>query len=328
MRAGAQTLTLLGAPRAFLILRSLGEETKGRLELRRDAGAPAQSTFRNHVNVLEAAGVLVKHRRDSFPGALEYGLTDAGRDLLAVADRLESWLAEAPREPLELGSDRARAAVKGLVDSWSARVLTALAEGPLTLTQLDKQISVASYPTIERCLETMRLADQLEVGKRDARGTPYAMTDWLRRGIAPLGFGARWEYRNRTDGAVPIFRTDLDDALRLATPKLELPPKLSGVCQLAVKVSDGEKQNRILGLLEVEEERIALGPPTPQRKPDARASGSIDDWFSTMLEGEPSNLKLSGNRTLAQTVFDRLHAVLFKDGRGAPVEQTRAATQV
>ena len=323
MRAGAQTLTLLAAPRAFLILRSLTEGTKGRLELRRDAGSPAQSTFRSHIGVLESAGVVVKNRRDSFPGALEYELTDAGRELLVVADRLEGWLAGAPREPLELGSDRAKAAIKGLVDSWCATVLSALAAGPLTLTELDRQISVVSYPMIERCLETMRLADQVEVGARETRGTPYAVTDWLRRGIAPLAFGARWEYRNETDGAVPIFRTDLDDVLRLATPKLGLPPELSGVCQLAVKIPHDEKQNRILGLLEVEEERISLGAPTPRHKPDARASGSVDDWFSTMLEADPKGLRLSGNRTLVQTIFDRLHDVLFKK----PGEQTELAVQ-
>jgi DNA-binding HxlR family transcriptional regulator len=315
VRAGGQTLTLIGAPRIFLILKSLAECKKGQLELRRDAGLPAQSTLRGHLSALEDVGVICKQRRDSYPGALEYELTEPGRELLEVAKSVERWLAEAPETPLELGGDPARAAIKGLVEGWCATILTTLASGPLSLTELDKQITTVSYPTIGRCLETMRLAGQLDMGTRSNKGTPYALTDWLRQGLAPLAFAARWEHCNQPDGADSITRHDIDGALMLGSPLFELPAQLSGTCQLAVRVPDDRRQGRLLGLIEVLDGKVASGGVYPQAKPDAWASGTTDTWFSTVIDADTAGLRLSGDRDLAEAVFDGVHQALFMSAR-------------
>jgi DNA-binding HxlR family transcriptional regulator len=314
MRAGGKTLTLLGAPRTILVLRSLSEGTKGQLELRRDAGSPAQSTLRGHLRTLETTGVVLKHRRDTFPGALEYSLTDPGRELLTVARSVERWLAMAPQAPLELGSDPAKAAIKGLVEGWTATVLPALADGPLTLTQLDKRIAAVSYPTIERCLQTMRLARQLEVGERSNKGTPYAVTDWLRHGLAPLTHAARWEHRHQADGAAAVDHIDIADALILSAPLFRLPGRLSGICQLAVNEPGGSRDDRRLGYLEVRRRELTYGQVYPDISPDAWASGTVDSWFATVIDTNAGKLKLSGDRKLASDIFERLHNTLFDEG--------------
>lgn len=313
MRAGGQTLILLGNPRNFLILKSLAEGTKGQRDLRRDAGFPAQSTLRGHLETLEKAGVIDKRRLDSFPGTLKYDLTDPGKELLGVATSLGRWLAAAPRGPIELGSDPAKAAIKGLVEGWSGTVLTTLADGPLSLTELDKRIAAISYPTLERCLDTMRLAEQLKVGQRTPKGTPYAVTDWLRRGLAPLTLSARWEHRHRPDGVDSITHDDIDGALMLGGPLFKLSGEVSGVCQLAVKIPDGKKQRRSLGFVEVRSGEVNFRAVYPQVKPDAWASGTMDTWFATLIDADTSGLKLSGDRDLAEAVFDGLHRALFRD---------------
>lgn len=311
MRAGGQTLTLLGAPRIFLILRSLADGAKGQLELRRDAGAPAQSTLRGHLRALETAGVIEKRRRDSFPGALEYDLTETGGEILEVATSLERWLAAAPSGPIELGGDKAKAAIKGLVDGWSATILTTLAAGPLSLTELDKQISAVSYPTIERCLETMRLAEQLETGARSSRGTPYSITDWLRRGVGPIIAGVRWEYRNRPDGATPLSQEDVDSGFTLAAPLIEMPPRSAGVSQLAARASEGRKQRRFMASFEAQNGAATYGAVYPGREPEAWASGTLEAWFSAVIDGETGGLKVSGDRELGGALIDGLHEALF-----------------
>lgn len=318
MRAGSQTLALLAASRTFPILKSLEEGTKGRLELRRDTGLPAQSTLRSQLGMLEAEGLTIKQRADSFPGALEYGLAEPGRELLVVAAALERWLAEGPQGPLDLGSDGAKAATKGLVESWTTSVLPTLAERPHSLTELDKRISTANYPTIERCLETMRLAEQLEVGPRDRRGTPCVVTDWLRRGVVPLALAARWEHRNGLKGAVPITRLDVAGAIMLAGPLLDLPTSLSGICQLAVKIPRGTKRHRRLASLEVHNGTIAFGAVYPARKPDAWASATANTWFAIIIDAETRGLQLSGERKLARTIFDSLHRTLFEGSSKVP----------
>ncbi len=312
MRAGGKTLTLLGTPRIFLILRSLAEGPKGQLELRRDAGAPAQSTLRGHLRNLTATGTISARRRNSFPGALEYELTESGRELLSVTASLERWLAAAPAGPLELGSDPAKATVKGLVDGWTTTVLGALAAGPLSLTELDKRISAVSYPTIERCLENMRLAEQLEAGARGAKGTPHAVTDWLRRGLSPLALGARWEHRNGPDGATPLSRSDVEAAFALTAPLLEPPARLSGICQLAARAPGGERRHRFIAWAELTAGGIDFGRVHPGRQADAWASAEIDAWFAAVIDAGTHGMRLGGNRELAQGFLDCLHDTLFE----------------
>lgn len=312
MRAGARTLTLLGTPRIYAILKSLAEGPKARLALRRDAGAPAQSTMRGHLESLETMGVIVHRRSDPSSNALEYALTEPGRELLAVVTSLERWLADAPT-PVQPGGSAAKAAIKGLVDGWSTTILTTLAAGPMSLTELDKRISVASYPTIERCLEMMRLAEQLDVGLRGSRGTPYALTAWLRRGLTPLALAARWEHRHQPDGAAPISQGDIDGALLLGEPLFEFQG-LSGVCQLAVRIPDGKHQRPAPGVLEVRDGKMIFGPVSPSVEPDAQALGTMESWFATVIDADTRGLEMSGDCDLAGSIFNGLHRALFDQG--------------
>lgn len=326
MRAGGQTLALLGTPRTYLILRSLAEGAKGRLELRRDAGTPAQSTLRGQLAALETAGVTTKRRSSSFPTSFEYDLTDLGRDLLPVADGLEHWLANAPNGPLDPSADLGRAAIKGLIDGWSATVLGRLAAGPFTLTELDKQISAASYPTIERCLETMRLAGQLEARPRSGRGTPYAITEWARFGLAPLALAARWEHRHRPQGAASLCRSDVEGGFALITPLLEVPRRLAGTCQVAVRTSCGSRQ-RPLATVEIRGGEVMFGAVDRGRRADVSASAPEESWFSIVIETETRGLRLSGDRKFAQAVFQRVHEALFKTDSAGDAAVTQPGAQ-
>ena len=310
MRAGGRALTLLGTPRVFAILRCLTEGRRDRRELRRAADSPPQSTLRGLIRNLDQAGALVTSRQDSFAGTLEYELSDAGRALLDVATSMQRWLAEAPDGPLELGGNRAKAAIKGIVEGWSATLLIRLADGPLSLTELDKQVA-ASYPTIERALETMRLAGQLELGPRGARGRPFSINNWLRRGLVPLAVSARWEHRHQIEGADPIHRLDLESACTVVSPILELPVELSGLCQLAVRMPSDAKPRRFLGIAEARDGTLSFREVCRDRKPDAWASATIDAWFSILIDTDSRGLRLSGNRELARGVLDSLHNSLF-----------------
>ncbi len=320
MRAGGKALTLLGSPRTFLILRCLSGGPRGQRELRRAAGSVAPSTLRSQLGALEAAGMTVKQKRDGFPGTLEFELTDGGRALLSVADRLEDWLAVAPGGPLSPGEDQARAAIKGLVDSWTTTVLDALAGGPLSLTELDKRISAASYPRIERCLDTLRVAELIDARTRAGSGTPYAATDWLRHGLGPLVVAARWEHRHAVDGADPVTRADVETALRTVAPLLDLPGDLSGACQLAATFPTGGRRRRVLATLELRSGSAHTGAAHPWADADAWALGPIEAWFSALVDRDADGLKLSGDRRLVSIVLSRLHRAAFEAPASVPAE--------
>lgn len=192
-RPGAQALKLLAAPLNCSILHALRDGPGQQADLRRQIGHPAHTTLRAQLRGLCDAGTIEKRRRNRFPGTLEYELTGAGWELLPVAEALETWLGKSPDGPQELGNRTARAAVKALAEAWKATILPRLADRALTLTELDREIAMLSYPSVERRLAAMRLVGLIEAREREDRGTPYALTEWGREGIEPIAAAARWE---------------------------------------------------------------------------------------------------------------------------------------
>ncbi len=311
-RVGGKTLTFLGSSRIFLILQSLEQGVKGQLDLRRDAGSPAQSTLRAHFKNLEVAGAMVKRRRDLFPGVLEYELAEPGRELLVVAAALEQWLEGAPGGQIDLGGDPAKAAIKGLVDGWSSTVLSNLAAGPLSLAQLDNAISVVNYPTIERRLGTLRLAGQIDAAPRTARGTAYEITDWVRQGIGPLVAAARWELHNEQDDVASMTALDVESAFLLVAPLLNAVTMGSSTRRMAVKAQDDKSLPGATGLIELKDGGLAFSSADPGGKITSRVSGSTADWFSALIDGDTRGLFFSGNRDNARDILERLHRTLFR----------------
>lgn len=313
-RSGSRALALLAAPLNGQILRKLAEGPRRLVELRRETGSPAQSTMRSHLRELEGVGALAKTRRNRFPGVLEYELTRPGTELLFVAVALERWLGNAPEEPIPFGSDAAKAAIKALVEGWSSTMLRALAAGPLSLTELDRVIGALNYPSLERRLAAMRLAGQIEARPNGGRGTPYAVTGWLRRGIAPLLAAARWERRHVPDETAPIGRADIEAAFLLAVPLLELPAEISGSCRLGVETTNGRERGLVGALVCVREGRVASCTVRLGGSPDAWASGSAAAWFRAMIEADSAQLELGGHQRLARGLLDGLHGTLFGAG--------------
>jgi DNA-binding HxlR family transcriptional regulator len=313
-RSGAQTLALLSAHRNFLILRSLADGPKRQVELRRVTGSPAQTTLRAHLRGLEDLGAIAKRRRSTFPGTLEYELEKPGGELLFVADSLERWLAGAPKLPLGLGGDSAKAAIKALVEGWSTSMLRALAARPLSLTELDQVIAEHNYPSLERRLGGMRLAGLVEALPANGRGTPYAVSEWARRAIAPLTAAARWECRHAADRTAAIGRLDAEAAFLLATPLVRLAAELSGGCRLAVEIPNGAELRLAGAVVEVDAGRVRSCTSRLQGHPEAWVSGSAAAWMSAIIEADTDRLELGGDGRLARAVVDGLSRTLFASG--------------
>jgi DNA-binding HxlR family transcriptional regulator len=310
-RSGAQTLVLLAAPLNSLILRALASGPQRQADVRRATGASAQTTLRAQLNKLAGAGAIAKHRRNRFPGVIDYELTQAGRELLSVIATLEGWLAEAPDGPLVLGDHAAKTTVKALAEAWSSTMLRALAAGPLSLTELDRVISSLSYPALERRLTALRLAGLVRSRPADGASTPYAVTDWLRRGLGPLGAAARWERRNVPGETAPIGRLEAEAAFLLAVPLLKLPTTASGRCRMAIEAAANGKR-RLAGVtMEVEGGAIVACTTRLTSKVEAWALGSPGAWLDAVVERDSDRLELGGNSRLARTGLDALHRALF-----------------
>jgi len=309
-RSGAQALGLLVGRTSIPILRGLDTGRKTLVALRYETGMPPQSTLRAQLKRLEGVEAIAKYRRNRFPGVLEYELTPAGRDLLAVGSWLERWLERAPERQLELGSSAARAATMALAEAWSTTMLRALAAGPLSLTELDRLIGTLSYPSLERRLAALRLAGQVEAQTGSNRGTPYGLTPWTREGAGPLVAAARWERRHAPRTTTPAGRIDAEAIFLLALPLLRLPGEISGSCMLAIELSDGDGERLTGVLVGVEGGRAASCPSHPEGKPDAWALSSPAGWLQAIVEADVDSVELRGDGQLAHALLDSLHCAL------------------
>lgn len=312
-RAGALALSLLSVPLKVHVLQALEKEPRSLIDLRRAVGSPPQTTMRGHVRALVEIGAVESRRRDGFPGSVDYVIGAPGRDLLAVADILQAWLAASPRGEIELGSPAAKSAIGALVAGWSSTIVRALAGRSLSLTELSRLIPSINYPALERRLGALRLVGQIEAREGRARSTPYGPTEWLRRSVAPIVAGVRWERQHLPAGTAPVGRIDAEAAFLLAVPLASLPSELSGTCRLVVEIRGGAGERRPAGVMvEVREGAIRSCISRLEGRAEAWASGSSACWTSAVIDQETSALEIGGDWDLAAGLVEALHGTLFR----------------
>jgi DNA-binding HxlR family transcriptional regulator len=310
-RAGEQSLTLLATPLNFMVLRALAERPMRLAELRRATGLPAQTTLRGHLTSLGEIGVVSKRPTTQMPYAVENELTSMGREMLEVADRLEAWLSLAPGGPVTLETGGARGVVKAFVDGWGSTMMRSLASRPMSLTELDRRIVDLSYPALERRLSSMRMAGLVEARPGSGGGTPYAVTDWARRGVVPLASAAHCERLHMQRRAAPVTQLDIEAAFMLATPLVGLSSDASGCCRLEVEAEPDHSREQVEVQVAVEAGRVVSCGRETGPSPSAIASGSAARWFSAIRDGTADQLRFGGARQLSEALVIGLHVALL-----------------
>lgn len=307
-RAGGQALSLLAAPLNVHILRTLAEGPKDLMGLRRAVGSPPQSTMRVYSRTLAELGVLEQRRQNEFGGSSLYSLTSSGDALLEVGEILQRWLNDSPDGEIQLGSMPAKSTVGALIEGWSTNIVRALAAKPLSLTQLNRLIPKVSYPSLERRLGGLRLANLVEPHPGEGRGTPYRTTLWLRRAITPIAAAVAWERKYLPDSTSAVGRLDVEAAFLLAVPLMVLPSDLSGRCRLTVEVQGGSSPVFAGVLVSVEEGRVVSCSSRLEGEVKGWASGTPMEWLSRMNGGGNRGLEIGGDVGLVLTLTDALRA--------------------
>jgi DNA-binding HxlR family transcriptional regulator len=311
-RAGGFLLSLLARALYGAILRALTDGPMRLTELRSAAGGPAQTTLRGSLGLLAEIGALDRQRANGRANALRNTLTPVGRELIFVVETLEEWLDCAPRGPVRLDSEAGKATIRALVSGWDSTMLRALAARTLSLTELDNLINAVSYPSLERRLGAMRLAGQIKaLRKGSVGGTPYAVTGWLRQGMAPLIAAARCERRHMQEATAPLTRIDVETILLLAAPLLSLPPQVSGTCQLVAHGGPGTSWSAGVHL---SFEGGKLAACTSQLRPDPGSSveGPANAWLEALVEeGGEGLLEVGGRGAIGLEAVGGLRRALF-----------------
>ncbi len=304
--AGGRVLRLFANPLSARVLRAHAGGPIRPSALYRELGWSAQTTVRGCVAGLREAGALVKHRIGGSPYAVENELTAAGEEMLLVAEAVEAWLARAPEGPLPPDGDAAKVAIKSLVGGWSSSVIQVLATGPHSLAELDRATPGVSYPLLKRRLAEMRLSRQVELvaaGNGNA-SKHFAVTEWLRRSIAPLGLAARCERRHMAETTEPIGAAEIEAALLLAVPLASLPGSADGTCALGVGgrgVTVGVVAGRVDSCVAQTSEACA-----------SWALGTAEAWLDVLIDGHlETAIRFSeGDPQPAVDLVDTLHLAL------------------
>lgn len=309
-RAGTLALSLIGMPINAVALTRLDDGPQGLSDLQTATAAPA-TTIRRHLRALADLGVVVKHRGGDFPGRTQYELTKSGEALVEVAASVRDWLAAAPGGPIALDAPSARSAIKAFVDAWSTSMLRALAARPLALTELDRLIAGVSYPSLERRLAALRMADQVRRLPSNGSGAPHAVTDWLRLGVGPIVMATRWERTYVRDRAAAITNRDVEALFLLSIPLVQLAADVAGTCRVAVEVSNSSQ--RFAGaLVEVEGGKVVHCRSRLEGDAGAWATGSTSDWLAALIERQLDRLEIGGEAQLAIGLLEGLHSALFR----------------
>lgn len=299
-------LLLLSAPSTIPLLSDLADRPRPLADLRGKLGSPPETTIRGHLRPLTAAGLVEKRRHGGFPGSVDYRLTAAGQDLIAVWETLAAWLAAAPGGGAPPGSRAAKGAIKILIESWRTGIVRALAAGPRSLTELAGAAPSLSYPALERRVSAMRRLGFVRALPGSRGKIPLEVGDWLRLAVAPLAAAARWERRWLPD-PTPIVARDIETGFLLVLAPLRLPQAGSGACRLAVRIAEGQAGEGEAGVTaEMREGIVASCLPEPGGIPSARVDGSLDAWIATILDRDPRGLELGGETRLAKGLVEEM----------------------
>ena len=311
-RSGERTLGLLSTPLNLNVLNALSERPMRLAELRQATGLPAQTTLRGHLGGLEEIGAVAKRPTQRMPYAVENELTSMGEQLLDVATALQGWLQRAPKGPVSLDSGAAKGIVKAFVDGWGSTIVRSLAAHPMSLTELDREIIEFSYPALERRLSSMRMAGLVEAQRSDGNGTPYALTEWARRGVRPLATAVRCERVHMGRRAAPVTEADIEGAFLLATPLVGLPDKSSGSCKLEVEAASGLREQSGV-TVEVEQGKVVACECGLAEGSTSYAVGTTAKWFTAITEGTLDGLRFGGGRQFAEGFVSAMHRTLAED---------------
>jgi DNA-binding HxlR family transcriptional regulator len=323
IRAGSQALAVFARQLTARVLRIHAEGPLCPSELEERVGWAPGTSLRTAAATLRRLGALARVEPAGRGRATATELTAAGRELLLVAEALEHWLLSSPGGPIPLDSTAGCGTVKVLTAGWDSTIAMALAERPLSLTELNDAIANTNYPALKRRISKLRSTSLVApIGR--GKGTTYVATDWLRRAIAPIVVAGRWE-RKHDPGFERVTRGEAEAAFMLTLPLVgKLPGGASGTCALTVLAAEeGDGPPAEIGgvTVEVEDGQIAAFSPSTTLAPTTWALGTAGAWFEAVIAGCPEALDTRGSQPeLPLEIVEALHTALLMPEGGPPAE--------
>src|SRR5438445_11159392 len=201
-------------------------------------------------------------------------------------------------------------------DKWTLLIVRDLAAGPRRFVELQRVLPGISTEQLRSRLNRM-VADGLLTRQRYREVPPrvdYELTERARDLMPVLGALARWGYEWTWGPPREGEDIDVGAILRLAPGLLTPPKSLRGTLAIAATGKRGKPRAYVLraanGRVEIEERA--------EPEADARVSGPQAAWIAALgPKRDRSDLEVSGDRRLVETLLDGLSAVAARDTAAA-----------
>jgi DNA-binding HxlR family transcriptional regulator len=236
----------------------------------------------------------------------------SGEEVLFISFVVEQWLQKAPGGVLDIDSAVAKLAVETLAASWSSTLIHRLAQRPRSAVELDAEIEGADSAAIAQQLDAMQAVGLAALEGEEDR---YAVTDWLRAGIAPLAAGARFEHRYAAPETPSIADLDVEAGFRLTLPLLEMPEQMNGTCRLVVDLPIKGEVVPAGVTVGIERSRVVSISTQLRESADASLKGTPSAWLDAVIGRITGRLLPDGDEALARAIVEGMHDALF----GLPV---------
>lgn len=311
---GARALKLLDKEWMVAVLRGLADGAQ------RPAELEEQLAQAGHAAVMRRLRHLLEHGLVSYeylpgrpsrtggagiPHEAHYHLTDAVPALLEIvaqADRWErTWCSQDERR-----DPHGTLAIELAADHHTRKIALLLADGPLSIQELDRRTPDLARSPLRRRLRELVLAGLLE---RVARGRArwYGLTDGARHLALVAMLAGRWEWRwSRPEHPAP--GRDLDGLVHLLAPVAEVPTATAGICRLRLDTGGADDRDIYLA---AHAGRLLASADVPAGAPAAAGHASPRAWCEALLGNRESPIAISGDHTLLAAVIQALSAALL-----------------
>lgn len=303
LRAGSVALLVLSDSLNLAVLRQLSNGPLTASELLEELRASRATRFKR-LRRLEELGLIVREKHSGWPPPTYCRLSEAGRGLLAVAERFEAWFER--RQSDDGGGELERArATKALASGWCSTLVRWLAESPRSATELEALTPPqTSHHDVKRALgalSKMGLAER--VPRRIGRRHPYALTPSGREAAAPLAAAIHWE-RGHVCDADPAWEAPAAETLLyLAAPLATVPVGIEGICSMLIS------EHAVVSM-EISSGRLSARSPEPGEEVQAEARGTGHAWLASLVSGTSETLETKGDHELIAVLIRGLQRAI------------------
>ena len=303
LRAGSLALLVLSDSLNLAVLRQLRDGPLMASELLDELRASRATRFKRLLQ-LEELGLIVREKHSGWPPPTYCRLSEAGRGLLAVAERFEVWFAR--RQWRQGGGEIERArAIKALASGWCSTLVRWLAEGPRSATELEALTPPeTSHHDVKRALSALSesgLAERLP--RRIGRRHPYSLTPSGRETAAPLAAAIHWERGLLWEPDPAREALAAETLLYMAAPLVAMPLEIEGACTMLIEDEGGISAA-------IADGRVVAGLPITTGDVKAEALGTGRDWLTVLATGTLGPLETRGDDKLIALLVLALHQVI------------------